>query len=83
MRSDDKIGIVGPLSNAAAYQSVPFTKDESRTWVTNTIPAGLSPAHVDSLVEEVSHREFPRGVDLILDIDTSSRADSLTQRAKC
>jgi GT2 family glycosyltransferase/polysaccharide pyruvyl transferase WcaK-like protein len=58
--SNDKIGIVGPLSNAAAYQSVPFTKDKSRQWVTNTLPAGLSPALADAIVEGLSHRKFPR-----------------------
>jgi GT2 family glycosyltransferase/polysaccharide pyruvyl transferase WcaK-like protein len=57
---DDKIGIVGPLSNAAAYQSVPFTKNEKHQWVTNTLPAGLSPALADAIVERLSRREFPR-----------------------
>jgi len=57
---DDRIGMVGPLSNAAAYQSVPFTKNENHQWVTNTLPAGLSPALADTIIERLSSRKFPR-----------------------
>ena len=41
MASDDKIGIVGPLSNAATWQSVPERVDKSGGWAVKRTPARL------------------------------------------
>lgn len=58
--SDPRIGIIGPLSNAASWQSVPELH-ENGDWATNPLPEGL--ASVDRLgdiVGRVSERRFPR-----------------------
>jgi GT2 family glycosyltransferase/glycosyltransferase involved in cell wall biosynthesis len=48
------IGIVSPLSNNATILSVPqFNAD-------NDLPAGMTPAHMASLVAAVSKRTYPR-----------------------
>ena len=41
-RKNDKVGIVGPLSNAASYQSIPAAKGADGKFVTNALPEGLS-----------------------------------------
>ena len=58
--SDDNIGIVGPLSNAAAYQSVPFTKNEAGQWIRNSLPEGTTPGSADKIIDALSERWFPR-----------------------
>ena len=58
--SSDKIGIVGPLSNAATWQSIPQRYDESWKWVINDIPPGWSVDQVQSLIENISERRYPR-----------------------
>lgn len=58
-KSDDKIGIVGPLSNTALWQSVPHLFDKDGDWSDNSLPAGWS---VDKYAEEVarvSNRTYP------------------------
>lgn len=58
--SDSSVGIVGPLSNAASYQSVPDIIDaETGTWKINTLPDGHNLDTFDKLVFEVSLKEFP------------------------
>jgi GT2 family glycosyltransferase/glycosyltransferase involved in cell wall biosynthesis len=61
-RSDD-IGIVGPLSNAASWQSVPEIIDEHGQLAVNEIPAGITVDDMDRIAESCSAAEFPR-VDL-------------------
>jgi O-antigen biosynthesis protein len=58
--SDNRIGLVGPLSNAAAYQSVPFTKDDTDRWIENRLPGLVSPGQADEIIESLSERRFPR-----------------------
>ena len=49
---NEKVKIVGPLSNAASYQSVPLTTDRiSGDWSTNPMPPGMN---VDLLGWEVA-----------------------------
>lgn len=58
--SDEKIGIVGPLSNAATYQSVPILFDESGDWKHNILPGEVT---VGSYAEEISRialKSYPR-----------------------
>ncbi len=56
-------GIVGPLSNAASWQSVPKIIDENGNFAVNEIPAGLTVEDMDRIAESCSPEFFPR-VDL-------------------
>lgn len=40
--ADPRIGIIGPLSNAATYQSVPLTHAPSGDFEVNALPAGMT-----------------------------------------
>ena len=59
MASDDSIGIVGPLSNAATWQSVPERNDKRGGWAVNELPAGYNIDEFAELVFGVSERQFP------------------------
>jgi GT2 family glycosyltransferase len=52
--SSEKIGIVGPLSNAAGAQSIPSIKDTSKNTAINELPQGLSPSDIDLACERWS-----------------------------
>lgn len=41
-----KVGIAGPLSNAASYQSIPEVKGADGNFITNQLPDGISPDDV-------------------------------------
>lgn len=60
MESDPKLGIVGPLSNAASWQNVPVLKDETGAFAVNELPQGLDADGMARLVAEVSERSYPR-----------------------
>jgi GT2 family glycosyltransferase len=62
--SDPSIGIVGPLSNAASWQSVPERFDDSGDWAVNELCNGLDVNQMAELVYEVSEKRFPR-VDFV------------------
>jgi GT2 family glycosyltransferase len=53
------VAMVGPISNAATYQSVPELYDVNGKWKTNVVPDGLSIDQFAELVSELSMREFP------------------------
>lgn len=57
--SDASIGIVGPLSNAASWQSVPELQIDGR-WAVNELPYPESIQESDELVRMLSPRNFPR-----------------------
>ncbi len=57
------IGIVGPLSNAASWQSVPEIIDENGQLAVNKIPADFTVEDMDRIAESCSSAKFPR-VDL-------------------
>lgn len=57
--SDPKIGILGPLSNAASHQSVPELRDAAG-WSTNPLPTFSNPDGIARLLQLVSARERPR-----------------------
>jgi GT2 family glycosyltransferase len=57
--SASDIGVIGPLSNAASWQSVPERFDEQGDFAVNQLPAGLSVSDMDKLVESYS-KIFPR-----------------------
>lgn len=57
--SDPAIGIIGPLSNAASWQSVPEIS-AGGDWAVNPLPAGYSVDAMARLVESCSEKRFPR-----------------------
>jgi GT2 family glycosyltransferase len=57
--SSDKIGMVGPLSNAASWQSIPEIHDKNGDWHLNPLPEGMLVDHFSKLVEQHSVREYP------------------------
>lgn len=57
--SDERIGILGPLSNAASHQSVPQLRDRDG-WATNPLPSFLTPDGLAKLLDRVSPRSRPR-----------------------
>jgi GT2 family glycosyltransferase/glycosyltransferase involved in cell wall biosynthesis len=58
--SDASIGMVGPLSNTASWQSVPAIFDADGDWATNPLPDGVDPTRMCALVADVSPRNYPR-----------------------
>ena len=56
--SDDKIGLVGPLSNTASWQSIPKIA-EGGDWARNALPNGLSIAEMGRLVRRYSPTLYP------------------------
>lgn len=55
----DDVGIVGPLSNAATWQSVPV-RDNENGWVNNSIPDGMSVSELDEQFEHLMPAFLPR-----------------------
>lgn len=60
LESDPKIGIVGPLSNAASWQNVPELRDETGSFAVNQLPRGLSVEAMAALVANTSKPIYPR-----------------------
>ncbi|MDJ0689404.1 MAG: glycosyltransferase [Xenococcaceae cyanobacterium MO_188.B32] len=58
--SDPRIGIVGPLSNAASWQSVPKLFDDKGDWAINSLPEGFSVNDFAEIVNLASQKIFPR-----------------------
>ena len=59
LSSDKKLGIVGPLSNAASWQSVPRLRDENGDFFINNVPDGFTIDGFAELVSQVSARIYP------------------------
>ena len=59
VKARPNVAMVGPLSNAASWQSVPELHDIKGGWSINPLPEGFSPSDVARLVSELSLREFP------------------------
>ena len=53
--SDEKIGIVGPLSNAASTQSVPHITNTAYQTAVNELPRGYSINDMVELCQKASH----------------------------
>ncbi len=62
--SDPSVGIVGPLSNAASWQSVPERFDAGGDWAVNELKKGLDVNQMAEVVYQVSEKRFPR-VDFV------------------
>ncbi len=58
--SSDDIGIIGPLSNAAGYQTVPRLEGEQGGWAVNDLPLGLSLHEFSDALHLTSKRLYPR-----------------------
>ena len=58
--SSQSIGIVGPLSNAASWQSIPDVFDATGKFAVNELPAGLTIEDAARLVRAVATRVYPR-----------------------
>ena len=59
--SDPNIGIIGPASNTASWQSAPLLFDEDGDWAANPLPEGVS---VQNMQEIASANAPPQGIDL-------------------
>jgi GT2 family glycosyltransferase len=57
--SDERIGILGPLSNAASHQSVPRLREEDG-WATNPLPPFATEDGLARLLDGISPRARPR-----------------------
>ncbi|ERN42345.1 putative glycosyltransferase [Rubidibacter lacunae KORDI 51-2] len=60
LKSDPKIGIASPLSNAASWQSVPEIYAAGGGWAVNELPAGYSTSDMADVVSSVSQKRYPR-----------------------
>jgi glycosyltransferase involved in cell wall biosynthesis/GT2 family glycosyltransferase len=59
-QSDPRIGIVGPLSNAASWQTVPVLLDDEGVFCINSLPEGHGVESLGALVAASSARAYPR-----------------------
>lgn len=57
--SQDNVGMVGALSNAASWQSVPYVHDASGDWHLNPLPGHMTIDDMASKVAELSLRDYP------------------------
>jgi GT2 family glycosyltransferase/glycosyltransferase involved in cell wall biosynthesis len=62
--SDPSIGIVGPWSNAASWQSIPDISDEQGSWSTNPSIEADQITQINRRLEEKSIRLYPK-VELV------------------
>lgn len=62
-RRHDEVGIIGPLSNAASYQSIPAVKSDTGEFLVNLLPEGITPDDV-ALALRGGQPKYPR-VDVI------------------
>ncbi|MFT4538179.1 MAG: GT2 family glycosyltransferase [Planctomycetota bacterium] len=60
MRSSSSIALVGPLSNAASWQSVPELLDAKGDWSVNHDPKGTTPNEMANIVRAASKHVYPR-----------------------
>jgi GT2 family glycosyltransferase/glycosyltransferase involved in cell wall biosynthesis len=58
--SDPRIGLVGPLSNTASWQSIPELVSRDGDWAENPLEEGTSPADMAMLVARHADRLYPR-----------------------
>ena len=58
--SDQGIKFVGPISNAATWQSMPEVSDTTGKWKVNAVPVGASIDEIAFLVREKSNCDFPK-----------------------
>lgn len=59
VQAHPKAAMIGPVSNAASWQSVPELHDVKGGWSSNPLPEGVRPEDVSRLVSNLSPRQFP------------------------
>jgi GT2 family glycosyltransferase len=59
-KSDLNIGVIGPLSNCASWQSIPEVFNEKGDWMINKIPQSYSLERYSKLIENLSDKSFPK-----------------------
>ena len=59
LQTDERLGIVGPLSNAASWQSIPERFAEGGGWEVNDLPVGYNVDEYGELVHRMSEQAFP------------------------
>lgn len=57
--SDPKIGIIGPLSNTASWQSIPEI-EHNGDWAENKLPEGITIPDMGKIVAQYSDHLYPR-----------------------
>ncbi|MBP9713228.1 MAG: glycosyltransferase [Sterolibacterium sp.] len=57
--SDPAIGLVGPLSNTASWQSIPEIEEDG-DWAINALPSGVTIADMGSLIARHASHGYPR-----------------------
>jgi GT2 family glycosyltransferase/glycosyltransferase involved in cell wall biosynthesis len=57
--SEEKIGLVGPLSNTASWQSIPEIEKDG-DWAPNPLPGNISISEMGRLVDRYSPRLWPK-----------------------
>ncbi|MFI0844339.1 glycosyltransferase family 2 protein [Mesorhizobium sp. IMUNJ 23232] len=70
--------MIGPLSNAASWQSVPDVRDAKGGWSTNPLPSGILIEDVADNVRRLSEKAFPY-VPLLNGFCTLIRRDALEE----
>jgi GT2 family glycosyltransferase/glycosyltransferase involved in cell wall biosynthesis len=58
--SDDRVGLAGPLSNCASWQSVPDVADAHGDWATNPLPDGVTPDAMAAVLARDAGPDYPR-----------------------
>lgn len=84
--SEENVGMVGALSNAASWQSVPQIHDKNGDWNLNPLPADMSVDEMASLVEEHSQRAYPNvgvinGFCQLINMDALDKIGLLDEQA--
>jgi GT2 family glycosyltransferase len=59
-RSDPAIALVGPISNAASWQSAPEVLHEAGGWMVNALPESMTPNDMAELIASLSARAYPK-----------------------
>jgi GT2 family glycosyltransferase len=57
--NNSKIGLIGPLSNAASYQSIPKIKNSNGDWAINTLIPGLTLDDFSHTIQKLSQKKYP------------------------
>lgn len=60
MNSDKKIGIVGPLSNAANWQNVPHLRGKESFFAVNELPENITIDDFSNIVSNMSEMTYPK-----------------------
>jgi GT2 family glycosyltransferase len=76
--ANPEVAFVGPLSNAASWQSVPEVKSASGGWAVNSIPEGMSVQSFAEMVAGLSLQKFPT-VPLLNGFCTMMRRDVIEE----